>query len=157
MADTTDELAIKGELDVSALLRALISRLTGIEDTQKELRKGQEEANRQQQQTNMHLTQLNGHVSEQQRRLDGHSTDLREAAKERLALRERLTRVEAVSSVQDDYHEKGIREAKLTGWESRAEALDSSRQIRGWVWDIAKIVIAAALVLMVLAAAGVLG
>jgi len=148
----------KGEsLDINDLLRTLISRLTGIEDVQKELREGQKEANEQQAQTNVHLTQINGTLSTHERSIRSHSGKLEDqgGAIAELSANQRV--IMATTKLRDEHLSAGVRDATLTGWESRTEAMESSRQVRGWVWDIARLMIAIAAVLAVLALTGVLG
>jgi len=136
-------------LDVNDLLRTLISRLTGIEDVQKELRDGLQE-------TNIHLVQINGTLSAHEHGIRSHSGKLEDQAGRIAELTANQRVLMATTALQDEHQVQGIRNATLTGYESRTEALDSARQIRGWVWDIARLMIAVAAVLAVLALTGAL-
>lgn len=120
------------KLDIGDLLRTLISRLTSIEDVQKELRDGQKE-------TNKHLVQLNGTVGMHgqqigylERRDQVKSGKLDDHDGQIAQFMARLAVVERVTEVRDEHLRDGVREAKTQSWEGGVEARDLGRELRGW-------------------------
>ena len=173
MADTEPTKEYPG---LEQLFKALGARLTGIETAQREsrveVRDGLEELRREQQETNVHLATLNGTVSELQRRASSHSGKLADHAGviSELVTNQRV--IMETTRLRDAHQEQDIRDARSGAWEARlaagdarTEAVEQVRGIRteavGWAREVRQAAISAvlvvALLVMVLALAGVFG
>ena len=131
-------------IDVNDLLRTLISRLTGIEDVQKELRDGQKEANAQQAQTNVHLVQINGTLSVHEHGIRSHSGKLADQADRIANLIANQRVIMATTELQDKHQAQGIRDASGDAWAAQQTAADVRTETTATIGEIRKATVQAA-------------